>query len=153
MVRFSFQKQVMFYNKLTREHQWSLWILFLECKILYYGLHAKIIDLNTFGKLLVLRRQYILHNKLTVTLFFFKNNLRRLYSNFTDFFQRDSVRDFHWIKQSNYPSDNLVYLHLFKAHNYHYWFIKSYCIKLLINAALIHTPIKIKRCIWKWRTY
>ena len=72
-----------------------------------------------------------------------KRNCRRSLTQILPIFFRDSVRDFHWINHPNYPSDNLIYLHLFKIHNYHYWFIKSYYIKLLISAAPIHIHIKI----------
>ena len=41
----------------------------VKYKILYYGLYAKFIYLNTLGKLLLLRKQCMLHNKLAARLF------------------------------------------------------------------------------------
>ena len=58
--------------------------------IVYYGLHSKFIDLNTFEKLLLLMKQYILHNKLAVRSFF-KKIIREDFTQILPIFFRETL--------------------------------------------------------------
>ena len=57
-------------------------------------------------------------SKLALVVLCFLNNSMKAYSNFTDFFRRDSVRAVHRIEAS-YPKKYFLCLDLFERYNYH----------------------------------